>query len=64
VLSDVFGRRFGTIGFELWVNTTGVKELCAVERLWKTSRDSELFVVRRQEEDQELWFVARRQEDD
>jgi hypothetical protein len=44
VSPDVFGRRVGTIGYELLVQGTEVKELFAVERLWKTARDSELFV--------------------
>jgi hypothetical protein len=36
-------------------------ELSAGERLWKTARDSELFVI--DTKDQELWFVVRRQEE-
>jgi hypothetical protein len=38
------------------VKGTEVKELCAVERLWKTAHDSELFVSET-EEDQEMCFV-------
>jgi hypothetical protein len=32
------------------VEGTEVKELCAVERLWKTARDSELFVSETEED--------------